>query len=409
MLVCKQDKCCPELTKNGKRLCPFCRFQKCLKIGMEPDLVVGLSCIKSSVRKNQMLVSLAQKKMSTLKLHDGDCRERISFLISPMYSIGLSKQLVWLKKPDSSSLKYHVVDLANIPGEKYQIAFKLDNEAIHELCNELSVYNSQTSLLTENHDEVLVYHRDSQSVVSCSSKFETMEIMTDDHRLRLRDVDKFSKYYDNLHWLDYSTAAFPDTLDPVHILTVSGEKCCSNITTIIESLDFFRSLSLEDQIIVLKESFEPIMFLVSVHTYDKESECFMLPAFKGLLTLCMNSCSYKNLTVEYGREMHDFQSNFMDNFYDFLRKDIFVIGILCILCVLEDRPGLSCQYFFNTERKLFIELLDCYIKAKLSSEEWSHDWFSIWKNIDFAMKEVPRFGPFRQQLIKRHNDLTIGS
>ena len=31
------------------------------------------------------------------------------------------------------------------------------------------------------------------------------------------------------------------------------------------------------------------------------------------------------------------------------------------------------------------------------------------ENIDFVMKEFPRFGSIRQHLIKRHNNLTIGS
>ena len=39
------------------------------------------------------------------------------------------------------------------------------------------------------------------------------------------------------------------------------------------------------------------------------------------------------------------------------------ISVISILCVVEDRPELSWQYVFKTERKMYLELLD--IKANL--------------------------------------------
>ena len=92
----------------------------------------------------------------------------------------------------------------------------------------------------------------------------------------------------------------------------------------------------------------------------------------------------------FSKELAEFYDSFQDNFYAFLRKDYFVICILSVLCILQDKPGLSCSETFERERRFYYDILDSYIKGKVTRNEWPLDRDSIWIHIHWVSKELER-------------------
>ena len=381
---------------------------------MNPGLVHSFSSLAKDDFQRIIKEDLCNSSFDTDMLQERDLEnyEMQVCLASSLNSCKtFNQQLVWLEKREGSNLDFEIINVSTIPSQKYQVQFQLKNQYsdVGKVNYDISVYNNQT-LVWQDNEAMHIFHRDLQSVVNiystCSSNyssFMTMEIMTDDHWQRLKEILAFAQLYHKLPWIDYSTAKCPETLKTVNTLTFAEETCSKTITQLIESLNFFPYLGLEDQIIILKESFEPLAILLATHLYDRKNECFMVPAFGGKLTFCRSINKYLSYSIEYGLEMHEFQINLTNKFNDYLLKDIFIISILCILCILEDRPGLSCEYFFENERRLYLELLDIYIKGKLSSKDWPLDQYFVWENINFVTKEASRYKLLRRKLIMTAN------
>ena len=164
------------------------------------------------------------------------------------------------------------------------------------------------------------------------------------------------------------------------------------MTMATESLSFFADLSIEDQFIVLKESFCSLFCLHLIHTYDKEIESSVFSAVGGRLSFCIHRDILRRYSsAEYSEELSQFYESFQDNLYEFLRKDYFVICLLSILCILQDKPGLSCSERFDKESRMYFEILDSYIKAKTTTNEWPVDRDAIWTNIHWVLKELLRY------------------
>jgi hypothetical protein len=147
----------------------------------------------------------------------------------------------------------------------------------------------------------------------------------------------------------------------------------------IESLDIVKNLDLEDQIIVLKESVYPVCFLLVCHSFDKETGSFVNTAFDDEVVFCVNKIVLSS--EKYAEPMRQFFAAFLDNFYEFLRTDFFVITLMCLLSVLKGRPGLTSEENLNKERKISLQLLEKYIHGKISSNHWPSEFELIWDHI----------------------------
>ena len=389
------------------------------------------SCRSASFSSTESLVSVFNFRQSfdnnmTITVETGNCvtlhpneQELVNLNVYgsswfPMRQQLSIRDMLRLKHPLDSSLKYKIVDIAGCPCKSYQMVVNLeeftdfdsetDRLAVH-------VYSADTSLCLETLNGHQIFYRDSVAIFNVYVSTEspdgtsimTMESLTEDHWVRLREVISVSSFFRRLMSVDASFQWNND--NHTLILSNSSHKYCKNISEGIESFSFFNNLSLEDQIIVLKESFSMITVLLFSYTYDEAEDSFVFTALKDKLLFCLNKNRYS--TVQFGNEMHEFNCSFLSNFATFLRKDFFIITILCILCILEDKPGLSCIDIFEKERSLYTELLDHYIRAKVASEEWNMDRDGIWSHIHRMMKDVFRYSSIRMKFVKDQESLKV--
>lgn len=323
-------------------------------------------------------------------------------------------KVAWLKKDSNFCFNYQVINVTCVPCSCYQVTIQLeDKEDLRliehsEPCSQVVIYRDSLSLSLETRNGLQVFSRESQSLfnvyVSTQSSQESsiiiMESLTDDHWSRMKDIISASLLFEKINRVDLDVDYSKDNFGKAIVSFTSARQPSMNyISEGMESLSFFRELCLEDQIIIMKETTFLVVLLVVSNSYEEESESFVAKTpLKDLISFCIHKNRF--LSINNGQRMHEFSTQFVDEFHDFLLKDTFVIMLLCILCILEDRPGLSCTETLDNERKLHLEILDQYIKAKVISEEWPLDRESIWKHIHHMRGEVEKYGSIRLRFIK---------
>ena len=113
-----------------------------------------------------------------------------------------------------------------------------------------------------------------------------------------------------------------------------------HITAGIEQVDVFKDLSLEDQLIVLKEGLVPVAYLGCLHGIIRQHNAFVFFALEDEISLCVH---FSGIDEELNHGMFEVYMEGYHTFYDFLRLDFFIVSVMCLLNVFSDYPGLSCN------------------------------------------------------------------
>ena len=331
---------------------------------------------------------------------------------TPIYTekalLSVTNQFVYFKRPIGSNLEFNVVNINMKPGCFYSASIEVSVKHGTILGTELlfnklfakqdtqawnndwilyvaSIQGTHTFHLTGSlqtpSDVRVTSHR------GCKVSFMTMESLTEEHWKRLSEVASAAKFFQEslgIQELPSVDIVAPD--DSVRLkrllLFASNDHGGKQITAGIESLNLFRNLCFEDQLIILKESYFTIRTLSFTHTFIKEEKSFVLNSPLGeYLLLCFHINPRKGTRKIECNKMYDMYTKFLDEFYDFLRKDCVVITILCILFVYDEYPGMTCDWLIKRESKLYTELLQKYIDAKIKSGQWSSTNHQIWDHI----------------------------
>jgi hypothetical protein len=312
----------------------------------------------------------------------------------------VQKEGFYIKRTSHSTLTFEIIQTHYIPGYIFQalIEVPVDNgmivgtDCVFEdlLRNE----NSNLPSYDEEKKEVILrwptsvnqeirlwqrcsphYQTNGEIVMTntCSSDVIILKAMKDQHFDRIRQMAtawvRFMDCYDVTYYLPQE-----DKITPNHeswrriLITCHHDDCANPISTGIETLDCVRKLSLEDQIIVLKESFCNVSFLLSMLCISKEENCFFMTGFKNQLKFCLDlECLKKH---EIAREVEKIYCHLFDRLQDWLLKDIFFLNILNALFIFKDRAGLTSTEPIKNERQLYADILNSYIDAMITSDKW---------------------------------------
>jgi hypothetical protein len=172
------------------------------------------------------------------------------------------------------------------------------------------------------------------------------------------------------------------------VLTVSQANLTKQISLGIESLPTFKGLPVDDQFIVLKEALLPVCFLIVGHCFDHSCDSFVFSAFRDRAMFCIHKFSMKS--DNYAEPMEDLYTEFCNNFYDFLRKDFFIVAVLSLISIFRYRDGTSCGELFEIERSFCVKILEKYIQAKIESQQWGYEFNVIWHHIMQWMDHVEK-------------------
>ena len=346
---------------------------------------------------------------------------------------------LWLSPIPEELLKFQVVDTNFKACDSIQIALNIyldpESDADQQFLQSLMIPSfknnesltsafDSTCLYLQTTNGLLTFHREASSIfnvhVSTISKEESsiviMESLNDKHWTRLKDIISFARILHQFTSVCHEVTAnsYPlegmihDLNQPRYtcILYTTLDRGCDIISKAIESLSFFPKLNIEDQFIILKDSFFPINCLIFNHKYDDEVESYVSTALNGKLSYCYHKDRLKNYSSsQYSDKLDQFHSSFLEKFLVFLRTDFFLISILSIICVLQENSGLSCTKFLERERKYYCEILDAYIRAKVISNEWLSDVDVIWRNIHEIFYELSKFSSMFKQFIKEQQKI----
>ena len=362
----------------------------------------------------------------------------------PMISCtpSVNKGILWVKELHSSTispefLKFQMIhsDFRACESFKISLEFSLDLESHADIKFLQSISTSfkkqkfqrlaflvpdTASLYLETNNRRVIFHRDSSSIfnvhVSSVSENELSNIimhsLTEDHWSRLQQVISFSKILYRYTCVEHDLKVIPyspESLIQGHshltrytcLLHTSLDRECNIISKAIESLEFFPQLSIEDQFILLKDAFLPIGCLMFTHIYNEDIESYVFTALNGMLSFC----SYKDRLRAYPKsqcstDLNLLLNSILDQFLGFLREDYFVISILCIICILEEKPGLTSTDFLIYEGRLYSEILHAYINANVISYKWPCETDIIWQNIRQIFQKLARYQKLFIQFVK---------
>ena len=424
-----------------RKKCSWCRFQKCLAIGMKPDSVKTRTHIMNEMKH----LEISSSRSDGISNHETAFLFNSSSSNSPeeeqQYSMCYDTSLVplqqlywnedtahftpylwkqdlplswqqlasfgppqnsrslWLKKPAGSSIEYTLIDVMMTPGTNYFMTVDVQNEALTSFDFSDTAQSSldlpATALIMTSIQGCNVFHKQSDSSVFdvqviCQNQGNSpakqivkqivMKSLTKRHWKRLQEMTKAYKF-----WEFFMTIHVPD-VNPTDssrkrlFLSAATDICSKNITLGIYSLEIIQGICLEDQVIVAKEAYFALGVLLYIHTYVRhENACVIYsPETRNVLQMCIHIDSNR---AHFSTELYDMYRSFLEDCYDFLRVDSVVIALLSLLVVYNDIPGLSCSKLFEQERNVHIELLDMYIDAKVESKEWNLSKKEIWDHI----------------------------
>jgi len=227
-----------------------------------------------------------------------------------------------------------------------------------------------------------------QVMVSSSRSMisSVMESTTETEWTRLTQAVSFSKALSGVYngAKDSVTCLDSNTSDTQRISIVTDWLVIGkSIHRALELLDGFVSLSLENKYILRKECVTEIMFCQIISFFNKENNCFITQTLRKQLLIQTHIRYFKS----YGQLSELIMTTALD-FYDFIRKDVLVMGLISILFVFHERQDISNKHLILQERHAFMDLLDKYIHAKVKSGDWTHPVNVIWDHIHRRMNQL---------------------
>jgi hypothetical protein len=325
---------------------------------------------------------------------------------------------LYLRRPKESQIVYRVLDVTGIPCVIYKTIIEVsvkDGVVLGTDClltDLLSKGGTQTILpiASEGQVDLLNFIVDKDSLLLdddiSGSRFQftrsnervfledvspkstptqvILENMSEEHWCRLSQVVSSHQHFRDIMTVKYSLhdkERFSQELTKENheeccleskkniLLTVSIDSFMKFITRAFQSIDSFRSLAQVDQLLLIKDCVVEISYLHALHTFDQESQSLVWRAFGGNLLFCVTVDVFLNEPLKSEALYSSFRSLASDTM-EYLRMDPIVISLLSILLLYKDDSYMSCRKVAQRERKLYVELLDKYIRGRVNSGDW---------------------------------------
>jgi len=380
-MQCFNQESCPIEPKT-KHKCGWCRYKKCLEVGMRPNMIVFETKNK---RKKMGIETIIKDNSDNLvesypkSTSSDDSLSTVSLLTttsSPVnYHIRSSSDYIWVNNSPGSRLEFQSFQSSNI----YWYFFTL---TIQVPVNESSGLIVGTELtidsLLSNFDSMTLNNNKLSSQSLCLVTPKEMivfmkspsEVMLDTFSVQVISNSSFKMLsmegmtqvlWETLEQVVSSSARiFQDVINVQHqiyeqqepdeeeingslkmkkvLLVTDFQNYLKQHTQLFEELTFFQSLGLEDQIILLKENIMAAMTVINLYTHDRETDSKTRIAFRNRLVFRVQ---WKFICPqEYDYQF--FYEKLLEIMDDVIRLDPFVMSLLHIIIFYQDKPGLTC-------------------------------------------------------------------
>jgi len=176
------------------------------------------------------------------------------------------------------------------------------------------------------------------------------------------------------------------------LITLDISQQINQLSNVFEDFDFMQVIPLEDQIILLKENIFSVDIVFNLHVHDQERNHKTRSALDRHLVVGIQWKKFER-TGQYPR----LYQAILDNLFPVIRLDPFVMSLVMIILFLTDRPELTAVQEIRDERLKYIQLLDSYFKAKITSDQWAS--FSYQEAWDSISMMIPIIQEITQNLI----------
>ena len=411
---CRQKQEC-EINMNSRHWCSWCRFQKCVKVGMQKELVEG------EAKRKIVSINDSPSSLPNSPPDSSPCSQ-----VSQGSSF-VAVEETWIKKSIGSRIEFKVIYAKVIkwrgtPSYIYEtlVEVAVKNGIIvgtkikfHDLIRNLtspdmnSFNSSSDTLMYKTSSELVTFQRSDNSsnkftpfhdcifdvqMVKFSSETIILESLSDYHWEKLREVCSSSRHlrlpmrviYHDVP-LDYSLEIVVGNERKQLLLTVGMENYTKCISTAFGELPFYQSLPLEDQVILIKDGVMEVGLLILLQLYDRTENSFLRKVIDGHL---IHGIHFD--VIRGNKDIENLYHEMLSEEFDILRQDSFVVDLLSFLLFLTDRPGITEGAVIVKERNHYAQLLDKYVQGQIRSGVWNEDYDLVWNKIKLLLSMVCR-------------------
>ena len=285
---------------------------------------------------------------------------------------------------------------------------KFDDLIRNRISPDINSFNSTSdTLMYKTSSELVTFQRNCNSsnkftlfhdgifdvqMVKFSSETTILDSLSEYHWEKLREVCYSSRHlrlpmrvlYHDVP-LDHSLEIVVGNESKQLLLTVGMENYTKCISTAFEELPFYQSLPLEDQVILVKDGVMEVGLLILLHIYDRTENSFLRKVIDGHL---IHGIHFD--VIRGNKEIEKLYHEMLEEEFDSLRQDSFVVDLLSFLLFLTDRPGITEGALIIRERNYYAQLLDKYVEGQIRSGVWSEGYDRVWNNIKSLLSLVCR-------------------
>jgi len=345
----------------------------------------------------------------------------------------MTHEFLWLKTPPGSSLKYKIVDMHGIPNYKYKIVIDIPirdsdgliigtNSFLQDVLNkevDTTVSNPSHQLVFESRHDYLILERNDQTnqVTIISRKTNTritMESLSEKEWDHLIELSSAAKLYSKMTKVHESFLAdiFKNELEGITwkriSMTLNWGTFSKIYNSVVETFTAYRSLPIEDHLILIKETLIGVTYLFGLSTLEKQHKSMIFYGLEGNIHFCahMNQCKISSLSEPVDR----CSLKIIEEFLDCLRLDPIVLHLMTCILLFNDRPGITCEDIIESERQVFKGILEKYIDAKIKAGHFIEDKQVLLENVDSIIKQCMELEKvFTQYSCALHRSLIINS
>ena len=399
-----------NVARNKRKSCTWCRYQQCLRVGMDPSMVQMGRTNKQTVALDTERFPSASGESTEVMVQSPDKSSRDTVeQVDTIDNYGYDttkNEYTWFQF--STGFRGRVVEMRGTTYNQYTYEFVVEvslsngtivgtswkyNELLKNQPPPFPDNNLSSTTYFHNHrngSHAIMKHNDLSLQLSLILSEVSITVLTHVCESEWSLLQQISNAY---HILDYSLLpkyfAMNDCGSGKKRILLSVGHLPNLIFQFMDCLNIYKNLCIVDQVILQKESIAEVAFMVGTYAYDRDTHSFCHSCFNGSLLHFLHFDVLKRKGAVQGK--HVIYQDHFDRIPDFFRKDPVALTTLAFLGVFQSRTGLTDEEAVTSARKQLMSLLKKYSEGKIKSASWNTSLVQVEHYIQEAQNNMRRF------------------